>query len=137
VLIVKARISRTGWQDYPSGAEYRAPEEVFAKEALDSFVGIPIVIGHVEMGSITPANAHQRAVGFVRSVEREDSHMRGVLVLTDPRTIERVKNGSLGELSAGYGVEMVGNRQTKIRGDHLALLPAGTGRCGRSCSIDR
>ena len=141
-LIVKGRAARTGYQTYQHGDEYRDASEVFAPESLASWVGIPVLVGHVNID--TPAEASARAVGYVRSVDRADegevSYILSTMVIVDASTILQIRDGSLIELSAGYSAdidETMGATpwQRDIRVNHLALLPLDGARCGSACAL--
>jgi uncharacterized protein len=132
-LVIRGKLSRVGWQEYPSGPEYRDPSEVFAPKALESFAGVPLTTSHRMM---TVDDVHY-AVGYVRKVWKDDTghFMIGEVVVTDPSVIERVKTGDLLEFSCGYETQVVDKRQTQIRGNHVTILEPGRSRCGASCSI--
>ena|SRR6266851_7662057 len=60
------------------------------------------------------------------------------LVVHDENLISKILDGGLRELSAGYDTDYVPQddgtfEQTKIRINHVALVP--TGRCGPACRV--
>lgn len=132
-LVISARLARTGWQSYSTGDEYRDAAEVFAPASLATFVGAPVYVGHV--AEDTRRTAESKAVGYVRSVQRDGEHVLGEVVLFDAATIADVEAGKLREWSMGYDVELDGDRQKNIRIKHAAILPPGHARCGSSCSV--
>lgn len=144
-LRIPAALTRTGIFEYtrPDGSktrELRTPEEVFNKSTLDSFENAPLTIGHVP--AVTPDNWGAVAVGHVVGVPKKDGDFVSAdCTIARRDAIMQVKSGQLKELSCGYEVELdptpgvwQGQQydaiQTKIRGNHVALLPAGSGRAG-------
>lgn len=68
------------------------------------------------------------------------------LLITDKKTIEQIKSGDIGEISAAYSGETVfkdGNfdgkhydaKQENLRYNHVAIIPVGTGRAGTDVRI--
>ncbi len=147
-LRVPARMTRTGVLRYDGGVlEYRPPEEVFDAESLASLRSAPVTIHHPPGGEITLDTWKQFAVGHVESVRREGQFIAGDLIISDPQAIQMLESGQLVELSPGYG-SRVDNRegvspqgeafnrvQRHIRYNHLALLPAGSGRSGSEVRV--
>ncbi len=135
-LVIEGRLARTGWQEYPTGREYRDASEVFSPASLATYAGAPVTVGHVW---IEPSNVARDAVGYVRSVRRDGDHVRGTVVLFARRAIDAVRDGRLAEWSMGYTVDTVDRNgelwQTKIRINHAAILPPGAARCGSSCAV--
>lgn len=151
-----AKFARTGCQTY-SGAEvgrpdlaavtvYRADDEVFSQDAMASFAHQAITLNHPADGSVSPANWSRTAVGFTEGrVARDGGFVEIPLMLADASAIEAYDSGRARELSAGYRCELVwgdgiapdGTRyqakQVGIRGNHIALVPAG--RAGSECRI--
>lgn len=153
-LRVDGYISRTGIQIYSDGTgserrEYRPPDEVFDEESLMSLRGMPVTIRHPKV-FVDGENWKEHSVGFVGEVvEKADDgrHTVASIWIIDERAKELVSKGKLKELSVGYtaelemipGVSPDGERydavQRKIRGNHLALLPVGHARGGRSVAL--
>lgn len=128
-LVAEGLAARTGVQAYPSGLEFRPASEVFDGASLATWEGLPLVIGHP--GEVTSANwKSMGVVGYVRAVRRDGDFVRATLVFHDDATIVRVLRQELAELSGGYSVELVNGTQTRIRMNHLALLPEGQARAG-------
>ena len=119
----------------------REPEQVFAPAALASFEGKPVTLGHPDVDEVTPDDWRQYAVGHVTNVRRgqgdDADKVIADLVISDAAAIDAINSG-LREVSCGYDVtveqvEPGVERQTHIRGNHVALVPAG--RAGSECAI--
>lgn len=139
-MIVDAHLTRCGVFNYlqPDGTirrELREPEQVFAPESLNSFLGRPVTNEHPpEM--IDATNATRYAIGAVQGdVIRDDDHVRSRLTVYDHDTIQAMQNGKR-QVSLGYvcdldetgGVDPVYGRydarQINIRGNHCAIVDA-------------
>ena len=119
----------------------REEAEVFAPAALASFEGKPVTSGHPPVDEVTPDDWRQYAVGHVTNVRRGEGDnadkVVADLVISDAAAIEAINSG-LREVSCGYDVtveqvEPGVERQTRIRGNHVALVDAG--RAGPECAI--
>ena len=119
----------------------REPEQVFAPAALASFEGKPVTLGHPPVDAVTPDDWRQYAVGHVTNVRRGEGDdadkVVADLVISDAAAIDAINSG-LREVSCGYDVtveqvEPGVERQTHIRGNHVALVQAG--RAGSECAI--
>ena len=119
----------------------REPAEVFAPAALASFEGKPVTLGHPDVDEVTPDDWRQYAVGHVTNVRRgqgdDADKVIADLVISDAAAIDAINSG-LREVSCGYDVtveqvEPGVERQTHIRGNHVALVQAG--RAGSECAI--
>lgn len=119
----------------------REEAEVFAPAALASFEGKPVTLGHPPVEEVTPDDWRQYAVGHVTNVRRGEGDnadkVIADLVISDAAAIEAIDKG-LREVSCGYDVtveqvEPGVERQTRIRGNHVALVDAG--RAGPECAI--
>lgn len=119
----------------------RTEEEIFKPEAIASFNGKPIVIGHEE-GFATPENWKDRAVGTVQNARREVRDgvpcLVADLLITDAEAIEKVQSGELPEVSCGYSAEITEDSpahgfQTGFVGNHVALVKEA--RLGKMCHI--
>ena len=119
----------------------REPEQVFAPAALASFEGKPVTLGHPDVDEVTPDDWRQYAVGHVTNVRRgqgdDADKVIADLVISDAAAIDAINRG-LREVSCGYDVtveqvEPGVERQTHIRGNHVALVQAG--RAGSECAI--
>lgn len=145
-LVAIGRAARAGIQVY-AGREvgrpdletvrvYRAPEEVFARDALASYAHKPVTNDHPPAG-VNPQNWRSHAVGFVGDeVSRDGDFVRVSLMLADAAAISALETGKR-ELSAGYdcvldwtpGVAPDGQRyearQRAIKVNHVAIVTAG------------
>lgn len=142
-------IARTGKQDYlaremgVADADpervipvMRNPEDVFSVETLASFEGKPVTLTHPPE-DVTPENWAAYAKGHVQNVRRSGDHIKADLVITDPMLINQVRSGSMRQVSCGYHCDYTadgtGYKQTRIRGNHVAVVPLG--RAGAAVSI--
>lgn len=147
---VDAALTRTGIFTYtnPDGStrkEYRPAEEVFSTESVESFKGAPVTIGH--QGAVTAETWAAKAVGHVGEDVRADDNLAvATVTIQKADAIQQIRAGSLVELSCGYEVdidetpgEFEGERydaiQRNIRGNHVALGPAGWGRAGKTVAL--
>ena len=146
-------LARTGKQTYRKNELFldtdddseievdRPYDEVFSAETLASFENKPITIEHPDE-DVTIDNYKDYAVGFVRDIrqgktENGEDVIIGNLVITDKQAIEEIEAGQHTELSCGYDCDIVDEenpRQTKIRGNHVALCEQG--RAGIAKIID-
>jgi hypothetical protein len=126
---------------------WRPPDEVFSPDAISSFRGKPITNDHP--GELIDA----ASIGDIESgwsgwtcddVRRDGDLLIGTAVVARKDAIQDINAGKK-ELSGGYsavyevvsGVSPAGESydaiQTKIRGNHVAIVKAG--RCGAACRI--
>lgn len=155
LLCIGVPIARTGGMVYGEGETpletdsegqiliYRDSEEVFHVDTIASFEGKAVTIKHPE-DFVSPHNWSYLAKGIIQNVRQapgkdEDGELSLLadLLITDALAIQLVKNG-LREVSCGYEAEyeQIGEgkgRQTKIIGNHLALVEQG--RAGQSYAI--
>lgn len=141
-------INRTGEQDYLArelGLDgdpervvkvYRLPEDVFAPAALASFEGKDVTNSHPpEM--LTAENQAAYSKGHLEHVRRVGDNTVADLFIKDPVLVSQVESGAMREVSCGYNCNfepyLDGYKQTRIRGNHLAIVPRG--RAGGSVSI--
>lgn len=141
-------IARTGNMEYRAsdlGLEgdqnkiitvYRDEAEVFEPAALASFEGKPVTDEHPPE-EVKPENFAAYSKGHVQNIRRDGDFVVADLYINDPTLMSEVKNGIKREVSCGYVCTYVadGNiyRQTKIRGNHVAVVPRG--RAGHEVSI--
>lgn len=156
-LVVPARISRTGIQEYLAvemGLQDRNPtdvirvfrpeEEVFADASLASFANKPVTNNHPPE-LVNAANAKEYSVGHAGpEVVRDGSFAKTELFVIDAQSIEDIESGKA-ELSNGYtadidwtpGVSPDGEQydavQRNIKGNHIAIVERG--RAGRDCRV--
>ena len=152
-LWVTARVTRLGVMPYHTTEcdvdktnkeihqELKPEEEIFKRDTMDSFFGIPITIEHPIEGEVTPKTHKILSVGTCMSfLERDGPFLRSRLQITDPNTIEDImrknQEGDSMEVSCGYyanidwtpgvwnGIEYDAV-QRDIRFNHLALVSEG------------
>jgi hypothetical protein len=145
-------IARTGWMLYGAGEiplepdsrgviyVQRTADELFNPEVITSFMGAPVVRGHMD---VTDDNRATVTKGItttnVRRGTGDDADvLLADLLVTDPALIRAINEEGLREVSAGYDAsyrqtgEGVGV-QYQIRANHIALVERG--RCGPRCAI--
>lgn len=141
-------IARTGTQEYLAGElgldgnpervilVNRAPEEVFAPEAMASFEGVCVCDDHPSE-SVTAVNFSQYSKGHAQNVRREGEYLVADLHIEDAVLADQVLHRAKREVSCGYTTTYVpdggGYRQTNIRGNHVAVVLRG--RAGSEVSI--
>lgn len=141
-------IARTGPQDYLARelqldgdpdrliTVQRHPEDVFEEATLASFEGKPICDGHPPE-NVGPENYAAYTKGHVQNVRRSGEYIVADLYINDANLANEVRNNVKREVSCGYLCNYVpdgsGYKQTRIRGNHLAVVPKG--RAGASVSI--
>lgn len=157
-LAVRALASRSGIYDYlgrevdPSGKTfaadqvvkvYRPESEVFAHDAVASFLMKPVTNDHPST-PVTAENWRDYAKGVVGKALRDGDHLAFDLVIMDKATIDDVTAGKRA-LSCGYSSEISmtpgytpdGQRydaaMSRIRGNHCAVVAQGRG--GPQCRI--
>ena len=146
-------ISRTGYQEYlaseimenPTDGNkiipvFRPANEVFDIRSLASFEGKPVTNEHPDE-DVTPDNYTRYACGHVQNVHPGDGEDKNKvladLYITDPSLINSILNGKR-EISCGYYAEEKRDSsgklcQTKIRGNHVAVV--NSGRAGSKVRI--
>lgn len=147
-LVADVRGARTGIQVY-GGSEvgkpelekvnvYRPPEEVFAKDSLASWAHKPVSYGHPS-DLITADSWNGIGKGVLDgAVARDGETVRVSMMVMDAATIKNIEDG-VRELSAGYTCDLdwtpgttpeglkFDAKQTNIRVNHLAIVPAARG----------
>lgn len=129
--------ARTGLQYY-AAAELNEPGDGLiavnrttaeVKRSAPSFEGVPITMDHPsEM--VNAQSLENCAVGLITSVhfDQASQQLKGDILIWDPVAIHSVSAGRR-ELSAGYEADFdktaTGFTQTKIKGNHVALVPQG------------
>lgn len=144
-LIARANFTRTGVFKYtqPDGTirrELRHPDEVFAKESLDTLAHAPLTIDHPDR--VTPDNYREVTYGHAgHAPHRAGKFVQGDLLVQDADAIKKADTGKLQELSCGYECQLDPTPgeyegepydavQRNIRYNHVALGPPGWGRAG-------
>lgn len=136
-LRVDAGLTRTGvfeyHQDGKTYREYRPPEEVFHKDAMDSFEQVPVTMEHPDCGILDAKTTKFYAKGNASKIRQDGDNLFGTLLLTDEEAISEVEAGKRA-VSCGYhvdvdmtpGVTPSGERydgvQRNIRGNHVAIV---------------
>lgn len=114
----------------------RRPEDVFEDATLASFEGKPVTDGHPSE-SVGPENYAAYQKGHVQNVRRKGDYIVADLYINDAGLADQVRNGVKREVSCGYLCDYVPDgasyRQTKIRGNHVAVVPRG--RAGHEVAI--
>lgn len=120
-------------QIYATTVDFRPRREVTDSESLRSWEN---ALAYNEHLVSTMATVGQ-AIGYIKGVhDNQRGGLDGLLVVTDPDTIERILSGEWGALSAGYDVEpdktpgvydgvSYTEVQRRIRINHLAIGPLG------------
>jgi len=148
-LVADAHIARTGIQLY-SGRElgvpnmdtvrvYRPPEEVFSKASIRSLANLPVTLTHPPV-MVDASNWDKYAVGHLGEEPlRDGDSVRVPLTIMDAKAIDAYEKYGVRECSVGYstdlkwgkgrtpGGEVYDAKQTAIRGNHLAVVPAARG----------
>lgn len=141
-------IARTGPQDYLARelmldgdpdrivTVQRHPEDVFEEATLASFEGKPICDGHPPE-NVGPENYAAYTKGHVQNVRRDGDYIVADLYINDANLANEVRNNVKREVSCGYLCNYVpdgrGYKQSRIRGNHVAVVPKG--RAGATVSI--
>lgn len=135
----------------------RGPDALFDQEAIESFNGLPIKVGHLMLGDKTKnkedkdkrlssvdENPIDGCIYNVRPSLDEPGYLIAEFCIYTDRMKDILAAGKIRELSLGYtcvyekedgvfeGVPYM-FRQTKLRGNHLALVKRG--RCGSSVCV--
>lgn len=114
----------------------RLPEDVFETATIASFEGKPVTDNHPPE-DVGPENYAAYLKGHVQNVRKAGDYIVADLYINDSVLASEVKNGIKREVSCGYlcNYEPDGNgyRQTKIRGNHVAVVPKG--RAGHEVAI--
>lgn len=132
----RARIARTGVQVYSDGretwGELRTADELFAKDAIDSFRRLVVTDDHPAK-FVTADNARDLTIGHLGDdLRRDGDWLTAPFTITDKAAIQRARDGKV-ELSMGYWQTPVREdgehagqpyryRQTGYRGNHQAIV---------------
>jgi hypothetical protein len=140
-LRADAYLGRVGVQRYRRAdgteqLELRPPEEVFKKEALESFSHATLTSGHPKT-FVTTDNWRAVAVGNVGdSVKQDGDFVAASVLITDPQAIADLERGDKAEVSGGYTCDLdptpgewKGQKydcvQRNIIGNHVAMVARG------------
>jgi len=139
--------------DYPKAGrkDYRAPEQVFSKESLETMRGAPLTRLHpTDPDGIKPSNWKQHAIGHVSDAMPEVDQKNGLVqtevLVSDADVLDEIDRDELGEISMGYDADLIEDegeadgepythRQENIRYNHAAIGPKGWGRAGPTVAI--
>ena len=148
-LVAGAAITRTGVFTYQhrdkdgktfTTHELRHPDDVFNVDSVASFMQLPITDEHPAEGHISPDNVQKLSVGNLGdTIARDGKFVMADMIIRHAPTIAKVRGDdqpAKRELSCGYQAEVVeedgiydgeryDHRQTKIRGNHVALVRSG------------
>lgn len=115
---------------------HRYPDDVFDAAAIASFEGKDVTRGHPPE-NLGPENWTAYSCGQVQNVRRVGDNTVADLYIKDAGLASDVENGVIREVSCGYlcnyEPDGEGYRQTKIRGNHVAVVPKG--RAGHDVAI--
>ena len=125
----------------------RPPEELFHPDAIKSFNGLPIRIGHVMLGSGFKAVDDEPVDGCIYNVRPSmdmPEYLIGDFAIYTDKMKEVLEKGKIRELSLGYRCQYIPEsgvyngqpyefKQANLRGNHLALVE--NGRCGSSVRV--
>lgn len=130
--------SEVGRQDMDYVRVYRPEDQVFSRDAINSYARKPVTIDHPP-GGVNPENWSDLAVGDIDSeVVRDGEYVRVPLLLRDKKAADAVTGGKR-ELSMGYdaklefsdGVTPNGDEYDAVMSDfrmnHVALVSAARG----------
>ena len=116
-----------------------------AAESLRSLEGVPITIGDHKW--LTPELVREFGKGAVAGTPALDGpYLVADLLVTDPEAIAAIESLQCPEISAAYTAETVFEpgewdgqpydaKQTQLRYNHIAVIPAGHGRAGSDVRI--
>ena len=149
LLCLNVPVARSGTQEYlpgelglPAGTEaasedglipvLRPEEEVFSRECMSSFEGMPVTNDHPPDG-VTAENIRRLQMGHAHNIRRgvgdESDLLLADLLITDPRLIELILHQGKREISCGYTYLLSEENgqfvQRQIRGNHVAVVDAG------------
>lgn len=114
--VISARVARAGNVQLYLGSEvgmndkavvrvYRPESEVFKKDAIASYAGVPVTIDHPKNG-VNASTWKDLAVGEVGDdVLRDGEFVRVPMMLRDAKAVKAVEDGKR-ELSMGYSAEI-------------------------------
>lgn len=122
------------------------PGDVLADaESLKSLEGVPVVAW--EHTWADPSVIKETSVGSVSGTPRIDGDFLVCdLFITDEKTINQIKNGAIGEISAAYYADTVFTpgefngepfdaKLEALKYNHIAVIPVGHGRAGTDVKI--
>jgi len=131
--------AKVGDYEYDSGNLKKTSEELFAQESLDSYKDKDVVWGgHCKTskdGLVNSENyAKENICGHVVSAVQDGHYVRARACIKDKAVIDYIENNEI-HASPGFFHNVVDNKQTDIRINHLAIFSpnAATARGGSGC----
>jgi 8-oxo-dGTP pyrophosphatase MutT (NUDIX family) len=138
----EAYATRTGVFPYVDGKggtrrELRLPEHVFDEESMQTLAEKPVTDQHPAIGLLDSKNAARYSKGVTGLyIGRDDIFLTAPVTIFDAALIADVESGRKPEVSCGYNCELLMQSgvyngepydaiQTKIRYNHLAVVPKG------------
>ena len=120
---------------------HRPEKEVFDKESLSSLKGKTLTLNHPDE-DVSINNHSYLSKGFVLDVRQQGNLIVGDIKITDPDTIELIRDKKMVELSLGYETKLEVNDnnelvQTRIVYNHLALVKKGRAEVARIVDRDK
>lgn len=122
---------------------FRTADELFNPATIESFAGKPVTIEHPnDTVLLDPATWKRHVVGVVLNPRRGQGEQSDAIVadvlIQNKDAISTVLTGLMKELSAGFTSETRSllpgvSLESRIRGNHLAIVPSG--RCGPMCAL--
>ncbi len=119
------------------------PDTVKEPRGIRSLEGMPITVMHAD---INVANTDAQVGSVAGAPTVEGPYLCADMRITDKDAIARIVSRELVELSSAYVMEVIWEpgeydgapfhgKQTKLRYDHVALLPQGQGRAGPDVKV--
>lgn len=116
---------------------HRYENDVFDRATMASFEGKPVTDTHPSV-LVDSGNYAKLQKGHVQNVRREGDFIVADLYVNDADLIEQIQSGKQREVSCGYMCvyepDGDGYKQTKIRGNHVAVVQMG--RAGHEVAIN-
>ena len=144
--VIEARVARAGNVQIYRGDEMGAPEratvrvyrpeaEVFKRDAIASYAGVPVTMGH-PAGKVTADSWKSLAVGEAgEDVLRDGDFVRVPLMLRDKAAIDAV-DGGVRELSMGYDAMLTFEDGVSPSGEEYDAVMSGF-RMNHVAIVDR
>lgn len=124
--------------------ELRHPDDVFAKESMDTLAMKPFTLEH-RGGFVTPETAEIQIKGSTgESIESSGDHLKCKIAVYSKEALDSISEDEMVELSAGYNCDTIPEqgvfkgqpydmRQTNIRYNHVTATKRG--RAGSTCRL--
>jgi hypothetical protein len=133
--VLSAKVARAGNVQLYLGSEvgvtdkamvrvYRPADQVFSRDAIKSYAGVPVTVGHPK-ASVTAESWKDLAVGEVGDdVLRDGEFVRVPMMLRDAKAIAKVEAGTR-ELSMGYEAEITMHDGVSPSGEKFDAIMSG------------